>query len=114
MIAERRAEGRSAWRASSLISGAGPSSAAALLAVVRVGMDRPSSQPITAETATTAGNGTAKRLSATNEATASPTRAGWVSPLLPSRTTAWITIAITAGASPRNTASTRVVSPAVT
>ncbi len=74
-------------------------------------MDLPSSQPITAEAATTAGNGTANRLSARNEATASPTSVGWVNALLPTRITAWITMAITAGASPRKTESTNVVSP---
>ncbi len=57
------------------------------------------------------GNGTEKKVRATNDSTARPTRAGWVSPFEPTRTTAWTTIAITAGPSPRNSPSSTVVSP---
>ena len=53
-----------------------------------------------------------KTAKATNAATATATSAGWPRARPPTRTTAWATIASTAGASPAKTAVTRVVSPA--
>ena len=96
------------WSASSLISGGGrrppppwavPSgSAAGGRAASRRG-PRP---------ARPRGTGTPKKVRATNDATASTTRAGWPRPLRPTRTTACTTIAMTAGARPRKSDSTSV------
>ncbi len=107
----RRPDGRSVCSASSGTSGGGPSLTAARGGAVSVGIRRPSTQPASAATATTAGNGTAKKVSATKDATARTTSAGCPRPLRPTRTTACSTIATTAGASPRKSDSTRVVSP---
>ncbi len=57
------------------------------------------------------GKGTAKNVSATNAATASPSMAGWPRPFLATRVTAWSTTAMIAGASPRKSAWTMVASP---
>jgi hypothetical protein len=57
------------------------------------------------------GNGIDVTSSATNATTAIATWTGPSSARLATRTTAWATIATTAGATPRNTAVTAVVSP---
>jgi len=59
----------------------------------------------------TIGNGTPNTASATNAATAKPTRRLFAKARVPTRHTAWATIATTAGASPANRAVTTVVSP---
>ena len=71
-------------------------------------------QPRSPATSTTAGNGTPKTVSARNDATASPTRTGWCSARLPTLYTAWITMAMTAGASPAKSPATTAVDPAPT
>ncbi len=66
------------------------------------GQTRPSPQPTSPAVRTTTGNGTAKRVRARNAATAKAMRLGWVRARRLSRNTAWMTMAMTAGARPRN------------
>ncbi len=79
-----------------------------------LGAQRPSIQPQSAAVAITIGNGIAKTDKARNASTASEIRAGWPSARPATRTTAWATIARTAGASPAKMAVTIVESPAAT
>ena len=75
------------------------------------GHSRPSPHPISPEASTTAGNGTAKNVRARNAATANTIRLGWVRARRLTRITAWMTMAITAGARPRNRPVISGVSP---
>ena len=72
---------------------------------------RPTSHPTRAADAMTAGNGTAKNASASNEQTATTAIHHSVMARRPTRISAWTTMAITAGPSPRKMASTTDVSP---
>ena len=74
-------------------------------------MARPSAQPTKAAPSTTSGNGTANRVSATNAPTEIATSATWLSARFEIRWTACTTIAMTAGATPANSAVTRSVPP---
>ena len=98
------------------MTGAGPSSASSLWlpSGTAAGRHRRSAQPISPATRTTTGNGTANSASARNEATAITTSAGLVRARFATRTTAWATIASTAGARPANSAVTAVVEPNAT
>src|SRR4051794_41984920 len=84
------------------MTGGGPSSAASVLprSGTADGRHRASAHPASPAARTTTGNGTANSASARNEATAMVTRAGLVRARLPTRMTAWTTIARTAGAGP--------------
>ena len=112
----RDARGRSVCSASSGMTGGGPSPAVPPCPAVRTvcGAYLPSSQPTSPDTTTTAGNGTPNTVSARNAATARASRAREASARLPTRTTAWATMASTAGARPANSARTAVVVPKAT
>ena len=75
---------------------------------------RSRSHPSTPATTITSGNGAESTVRATKDATASPTSEGLMSARRPTRATAWTTMAITAGATPANTAVTKPVSPNAT
>ena len=75
------------------------------------GQIRPRAKPISPEASTTAGNGTANKVKARNAATARTIRLGWVRARRLTRTRAWMTMAITAGARPRNSPVISGVSP---
>ena len=109
----RPSVGRSSCSASSLMSGAGPSSSITV-DVMEPGRCRPSSQPTTPAASTTSGNGTPKNANDANASTAMATSAGLPRARRPMRTTACATMASTAGAMPANRPVTAVVSPKAT
>ena len=105
--------GASVCRTSSEITGGGPASAASAGLRLRQRRRPPagrSAQPASPASATTTGNGTPNSASARKASDRDGDQgAGCAAPAWPTRTTAWTTIASTAGASPANSAATAVV-----